>query len=143
MVTPKFDNTCLEFDRPVFNNILSQKKLGEYGHAVMENHGNYVYKKINMVRTIVNMESAYNKNIDVGCHPIEWFSAVFPVLKYQQIPDKFLSLKKMCYGLIERGRMQGRVKREDLIQIHMISLWSNFNVFMLFIQSNGLILIQM
>ena len=58
MVTTKVNYTYLEFDRPVFNNILYQPKLGGCGHCVMDNHGNYVYEKTNTDRTVANMEWA-------------------------------------------------------------------------------------
>ena len=35
VVTPKVNHTYLEFDRPMFNNIVYQTKLDEYGHSVM------------------------------------------------------------------------------------------------------------
>ena len=72
----------MSFDIPVFDNILSQPKLNEYEHIVIEYHRNHVYEEINMYRTVVNMEWEYNKNIDVGTHKDEWIVTVFPVWTY-------------------------------------------------------------
>ena len=68
---------------------MSQTKLDECGHVVIENHGNYSYDKINTDRTMMNMDWTYIKRLDVGIHTSEWFVAVFPLWVYREIPNKF------------------------------------------------------
>ena len=96
MVTPKVNYNYLVIDRPTFHNIVSQSKIDEYVHAMVDYHGNYVYEKINTERTVVKIKWEDNKN-DIEIHPSEWFGSVFPVCKYQQIPDKFLPLQKLVW----------------------------------------------
>ena len=62
VVTPKVNYTFLEFYRTMFHNIVPWPKNDEYRHAVMDDYGNYVYEKINMERTVVNMDWEYNKS---------------------------------------------------------------------------------
>ena len=56
MVITTVNYNSLEFDIPVFHTIVSNSKLDEYGNSISNYNGNYVYGKINMDRTVVNME---------------------------------------------------------------------------------------